>query len=213
VDASEVKVVEHGIVLGTVEAVNHKMRMDQKRNEDLLARPLHGRFFKGMKEDDKGEVIAGPKSWEWVRSGYMTKSTEAYIFTAQEQALGTRSVRSKIYSEVGEDGNCVSGMCRICGKKVETVAYIAGGCGVLMEGPGTVRHDRIGARVHWESCKKYGVKYTVDRWYKHKPHSVEKSDSGEVTLHWDVQWHSERNVLYNRPDVVLLRTRGIIFGP
>ena len=57
----------------------------------------------------------------------MTKSTEAYIFAAQEQALTTNSMRSRIYREVGEDGEIVSGLCRVCGEKTETVAHIAGG--------------------------------------------------------------------------------------
>ena len=105
----------------------------------------HGRFFKGTEEDANGDPIAGPRSWEWVRSGYMTKSAEDYLFAAQEQALNTRSIRSRIYHEVNEDGKIVSDKCRVCGTKVETVEHIAGGCSVLMEGPGDskARQDGI----------------------------------------------------------------------
>ena len=106
------KVLEHGIVRGDAQA-DYKKATELKRKESLLAKPLHGRFFRTTKEDSNGEVIAGPRSWEWVRSGYMTKSTEAYLFAAQEQALGTRAVRSKIYREEDEEGGVISAMCRI----------------------------------------------------------------------------------------------------
>jgi hypothetical protein len=197
------KVLQHGIVRGNAQA-DYKKAKELERKESLLAKPLHGRFFRSTKTDEQGEVIAGPRSWEWVRSGYMTKSTEAYIFAAQEQVLGTRAVRSKIYREEGENGEVISGLCRVCGGKVETVAHLAGGCGQLMQGPGTVRHDRMGARVHWELCKKYNVK-VVDRWYEHKPQATSRSEDGNVIIHWDVPWSTpaKAEVKYFRPDVVV----------
>ena len=197
------KVLQHGIVRGNAQA-DYKKAKELERKESLLAKPLHGRFFRSTKTDEQGEVIAGPRSWEWVRSGYMTKSTEAYIFAAQEQVLGTRAVRSKIYREQDEQGEVISGLCRVCGGKVETVAHLAGGCGQLMQGPGTVRHDRMGARVHWELCKKYNVK-VVDRWYEHKPQATSRSEDGNVIIHWDVPWSTpaKAEVKYFRPDVVV----------
>ena len=132
--------------------MGYKKRIEAKRKERLMAKPLHGRFFQGTDKDANGRAIDGPRSWDWVKSEYMTKSTEAYLFAAQEQALNTCAVRSRIHHEVNEDGEVVSGLCRICGEKTETVAHIAGGCGVLMQGPGTVRHDKVGSRVHrWVS--------------------------------------------------------------
>ncbi len=90
-------------------------------------------------------------------SGYMTKSTEAYIFAAQEQALRTNAVRANIYREEDEDGTVVSGLCRLCKAKTETVAHIIGCCPVLTGTAITRRHDKMGSRIHWELCKKYGV--------------------------------------------------------
>ena len=136
----------------------------------------------------------------------MTPSTESYLFAAQEQALGTRSVRSRIYHEVGEDGEAISGLCRMCGEKMETVEHIAGGCGLLMKGPGTVRHDRMGSRVHWELCKKYGVKCS-DRWYEHKPQTISVSESGDVTIYWDWVWTTPAEVRFYRPDVVVVNRK------
>ena len=62
------KVVDHGIVPGTVTTVDYKKRKDQERKDRFMAKPLHGRFLKAAKEDAEGNAIAGPRSWEWVRS-------------------------------------------------------------------------------------------------------------------------------------------------
>ena len=87
----------------------------------------------------------------------MTKNTEAYLFAAQEQALGTNSVRANIYKEKDENGVKVSAMCRLCKGKTETVAHLIGVCPVLTGSAITRRHDKMGSRIHWELCKKYGV--------------------------------------------------------
>ena len=76
------KVGQQGVVTGSVSEVEYKKKVEQERKDRLMTKPLHGRFLKGTKEDASGEAIAGPRSWEWVRSGYMTKSTEAYLFAA-----------------------------------------------------------------------------------------------------------------------------------
>ena len=150
-----------------------------------------------------GEKVAGPRSWDWVKAGYMTPSTEAYLFAAQEQAINTNAKRSRIYREVDKEGEVVSGMCRVCGEKLETVAHVAGGCGVLMEGPGTVRHDRVGLRVYWELCKKYNVECSA-RWFEHKPQTVAVSEDEKVKIYWNYQHHTGKTVRHNKPDVVVV---------
>ena len=197
------KVSQQGVVTGSVPAVEYKKRVEQERKDRLMAKPLHGRFFKGTKEDASGEAIAGPRSWEWVRSGYMTKSAEAYLFAAQEQALKTNSIRSRIHREVNVDGGVVSDLCRVCGEKVETVAHISGGCAVLMAGPGIVRHDKMGSRVHWELCRKYGVECST-RWYEHKPQTVCRNATGNITIYWDMHHPTAVPVKHNKPDVVVV---------
>lgn len=135
---------------------------------------------------------------------YFTPSTEAYLFAAQEQAISTNGKRSLIYKEVDKDGVSVSQWCRVCGLKVETVAHIAGGCSVLMQGPGTVRHDRVGTRVHWELCKKYEVPCST-RWYEHRPQTVCKNASGKIRIYWDMHHYTgDRKIKANKPDVVVV---------
>ncbi len=39
----------------------------------------------------------------------------------------------------------------------------------------------MGARVHWELCKKYSVE-VVDKWYEHKPQLTSRSEDGNVII-------------------------------
>ena len=54
---------------------------------------MHGKFLKDVKD------IADPRSWQWIRAGYLSKSTDAYTFAAQEQALRTRIIRARVDGE------------------------------------------------------------------------------------------------------------------
>ena len=209
------KVLEHGVAVGDVPEVGrptYKSVTDKARLDRLMAKPLHGRFFQEIKQRDEpsGEIVAGPRSWDWVKAGYMTPSTESYLFAAQEQAINTNAKRCKIYKERGDDGEVVSGKCRVCGEKMETVMHVAGGCGVLMKGPGTVRHDRVGLRVHWELCKKYDVECSA-RWYEHKPQTVAYSVDGKVKIYWDYQHYCGGRVQHNKPDVFVDDSRERLF--
>ena len=91
-----------------------------------------GRF---MREMDK---LATESSFQWIRGGYFAKSTEAFVFAAQEQALKTRLAQVMW----GED---ISPLYRACGKS--SVWHIASGCKVLAQKEYRCRHDRMGLRI------------------------------------------------------------------
>jgi hypothetical protein len=172
----------------------YRKRVEAERKESLNEKVLHGRFFREIKE------IADERSWQWVSGGYMAKSTERYIFAAQEQALGTRWARK---TRFGED---IDPMCRVCGKWMETVSHLASGCGELAKKQYVRRHDRMGVRVHWELCKKYGIGCT-ERWYEHVPNRVSTDKEGQVVIYWDVKVETAKALPHNRPDVVVVDKR------
>ena len=128
----------------------------------------------------------------------MTKATEGYVMAAQEQALRTIWVRAMIDGEADADP-----MCRLCGVRWETVTHLVGGCGELAKKQYTRRHDSMGKRVHWELCKKHGIK-CASKWYDHVPSSVSTSENGDVEIYWDRTVITVNGVDHNRPDVVVI---------
>ena len=141
--------------------------------------------------------VADERSWQWLRAGYLGKGTEGFVFAAQEQALRTRFFRATIQKEA------VDPKCRVCGKEVESVGHLASGCSGLAQKEYKRRHDRMGLRVYWELCRKYGVK-CADVWYKEVPDEVRVSEDGQVEIWWDRGVETTQKMEHNRPDVTVL---------
>ncbi len=175
---------------------DYRKRVDRERKERLQGKKVHGRFMEDVRE------VADERSWQWVKAGYLTPSTESYIFGAQEQALRTRWRRADIEKED------VERFCRICRKpeQVENVSHLASGCGELAKKQYKIRHDRMGLRIHWELCRKYGIECAA-RWYEHVPASVCRNGTGDVEIWWDVTVETVGRIAHNRPDVVIINRR------
>ena len=171
--------------------VEFKKRVAKKRVDDLRATHMHGTWWEGVKD------VADGRSWQWLRGGYLAKSTEAYLFAAQEQALRTRYKRKWIEHED------VSPQCRVCGKRAETVAHLASACGGLAQKEYKRRHDRMGLRVYWELCRRYEVK-CAEKWFEEVPEEVRVNGAGDVEIWWDRGITTTKPMEHNRPDVVVV---------
>ena len=108
----------------------YKTRVHSERIESLQEKQMHGKWFR----ENEGAIA---KSFSWVSSGYVNKSTEGFIFAAQEQAIQTNWLKSRIRG--GEFDN----RCRVGKKFPETVAHVASGCGPLAQTEYKKRHDRM----------------------------------------------------------------------
>ncbi len=150
---------------------DYQKRIERERKERLKAKKVHGKFMEETSE------VADGRSWQWLKAGYLTPSTESYIFGAQEQALRTRWRRAAI------EGEDVEAFCRVCKQpdKLESVSHLASGCGELAKKQYKIRHDRMGLRIHWELCRKYGIE-CAGKWYEHVPGSVCRNGTGEVEI-------------------------------
>jgi len=171
--------------------VEYKERVHRERDLRVVNKEMHGKFFREVC------AFASPRMFEWVKSGYVNKSTEGFLFAAQEQALATNWLKAK--SCDGFNANC-----RKCGKYVETVAHLVSGCEKLAQLEYKKRHDRMGLRVYWELCKKYGVRVNSEKWYEECPDEVRKSECGEYEIWWDRAIQTPKRLDHNRPDVVII---------
>ena len=59
------------------------------------------------------------------------------------------------------------------------VRHIVSSCGELAKKQYLIRHDKMGFRIHWELCKKYGIQ-CEDKWYNHVPSSVCSTEDGNI---------------------------------
>ena len=64
------------------------------------------------------------------------------------------------------DKTSKSPLCRLCGKKGESVQNMTSGCKKLAQKEYKRRHDNSTKKVHWDICKKKGLEHS-EKWYEH----------------------------------------------
>ena len=184
------KVVADGMVPGESK-VDYKVRMERERLERLKAKKLHGKFF------NETEQVADERSWQWLRGGFLDKRAEAFVCAAQENALKTRCYNATILRQEGDV------KCRMCGKSAETVGHLMSACDKLAQRDYKRRHDRMGLRIYWELCGKYGITRT-ERWFEETPDRIRVKKDGRYEIWWDKKVETAKVLEHNRPDVVVI---------
>ena len=90
--------------------------------------------------------------------------------------------------------------CRLCNEYNETIDQIVSGCPVLAKSKFMQRHDQAALYMQWKICKAFSLP-VVDKWYNHNPETV--VSNGQVTLLWDMQVHTEKEIKANKPDIII----------
>ena len=82
---------------------------------------------------------------QWLSRGDLKVGTEALLCAAQEQTIRTKYMKYHIDK---------TRLCRLCGKKGESVQHITSRCEILAQKEYKRRHDDVAKKVHWDICKK-----------------------------------------------------------
>ena len=166
-------------------------------NEELLKMKLHGDYFKRQEEVPNVDMC---QSYGWLHGNnfQLRYETESLLCAAQEQALATKYVCSKIWKQ-GTDVKC-----RLCGEQYETIHHIVSGCKMLAQTQYLHRHNQVGKYVHWCILKNIGMKVN-DCWLKHVPEEVVQHNSTIVM--WDKAILTGKKVGCNRPDITVHDTK------
>ena len=161
----------------------------EKRRNQYKEKPLHGQYVRSTEE------IRDHKSWNWLKRGTLKKETEGTLMAAQDQALRTNAIKSRI------DKQDISPMCRLCGEREETISHIVAECTKLAQKQYRHwRHDRVALVIHWTLCKRFGFPHS-DQWYEHVPERVLENEN--VKLLWDFSIQTDHHLEHNKPDILI----------
>ena len=95
----------------------------------------------------------------------METSREKQNLADQGQAISTNYFKNKILEEV------IDSKCRLCKQHEETIDHLTSGCPILAKNEYLMRHDKVGAHLHYSMCKALDIK-TTDKWYTHTQTSM-----------------------------------------
>jgi hypothetical protein len=123
----------------TVEKAEFKRSRAQKLKQKWRGKAMYGQFVREM-----SEKVDQDKTWQWLAKGDLKVGTEALLCAAQEQAIRTNYVKHHI------DKSNDSPLCRLCGKRGETIQHIMCECEKLAQKEYKRRHDNVAKKVHWD---------------------------------------------------------------
>ena len=75
---------------GIVESGNTKKEVSEARKKNFMGKPLHSQF---MRETDEKR---SQETWNWLNKEKLKKDREGMLMAAQDQALGTNKITSKV---------------------------------------------------------------------------------------------------------------------
>jgi hypothetical protein len=159
---------------------NHENEWKQKT--------IHGKYFREVEQQEVAD-------YAWLKEAKFKKETEALIMAAQEGALRLNYIKYTI------DHTTDSGKCRMCKQYYETVEHVVCGCPRMANVEYVVRHDRVGALIHWALARKWNFA-TPDKYYHHVPEKI--LESHECKILWDFSIRTDKTVKSQRPDMIIV---------
>ena len=139
------------------------------------------------------EKVDRVKPWAWLSRSDLKVGTEALLFAAQEKVIRTNYVKNYI------DKSRDSPLCKMCGKRGESIQHIVSECDKLAQKWYKRCHDNFAKKVHRDLCRKHGLEHS-DKWYEHTPEGIVENEA--VKIMWDIQCN---NVIQaRRPDVIVI---------
>ena len=136
--------------------------------------------------------------------GHLKVGTEALLCATQEQAFRTNYMKYRI------DKNSETHLCRLCGKKDESVQHITSGCEKLTQKEYKRRHGNVAKKVHWDICKKNKLEH-IEKWYKHASEGAVVNE--KIKVLWDINIQCDNLIEARRPDLIVIdkkEQKGII---
>ena len=99
---------------------------------------MHGQFVREVPEN-----VDKYKTWKWLSKCDLKIGTETLFCAAQKQPIRTNYVKHHI------DRTTENPLCRLCGRKGESVQHLVCGCEKLAQKEHKRRHDNVAKKVHW----------------------------------------------------------------
>ena len=138
-----------------------KKKAQQLAQEQLKERwkekKMHGQYPQRLQDGDVDEEERNRQ----LKSAGLKSETEGLIVVAQDQALKTKHMQSKIIKK-GTDPNC---------RIQKHIDHITSGCRELAKTKHIHRHNKVAAYGLQNSCRNFDIKVS-GKWYEHQPESV-----------------------------------------
>ena len=129
---------------------------------------------KGVNDNNKSHVKI------WLRKGSLKRDTESLLIAAQNNAIWTDNVKTKI------DKTRQNNRCKLCGDRDETINCITSEWSKLVQKEYKTRYDWVGKMIHWELCQKFNFDNT-NKYCMHNPDSILENETHKLLWYFEIQ--------------------------
>ena len=164
----------------------------EDREKIWQSKELHGRFYRAL----HGPEVNKLASVSWLRFGDIFGETEGFVCAIADEVIKTNNYRKYIMKDGTTD------ICRACHQPGESLRHIISGCSRLANGEYLHRHNQVARIIHQQLALKYNLVEAEVPYYRYMPESV--LENGHVTLYWDRSIITDRTVVANKPDIVVI---------
>ena len=155
---------------------------------------IHGRYPKRKREADVDDY----KTNQWLRSTGLKAETEGLvIIAAKGQSLPTKSYFARI---VKDDTSPLYRIYHAQARRNSESHHIWLSPNLQKLTQYLERQNKAAAYIHCKACQHYSIE-VPQRWCEHKHETVTENE--EVTILWDMQIHTDRELSVNKPDIVI----------
>ncbi|KAJ8723807.1 hypothetical protein PYW07_007787 [Mythimna separata] len=162
------------------------------RKEVWQSKELHGRFYRALHGPDVDQLA----SVAWLRAGDLFGETEGFVCAIMDEVVLTNNYRRFIVKDGTVD------ICRACHCPGESIRHIISGCSRLANGEYLHRHNLVARIIHQQLALKHSLVESEVPYYRYVPDPV--LDNGHVILYWDRSIITDRTVVANKPDIVVV---------
>ena len=150
-----------------------------------------------------GDTSGGKTNITWenlnmARKGNLKRETESLLIAAQNNAIRTNYVKTKI-EEAQEKSSC-----RLCGDRDETINHIISESSKLTQSEYKAQHLWVGKMIHRELCKKFNFAHTNKK-YKHNSESALENEVHKIL--WDFDIQTDLLISARRPDLITVKNK------
>lgn len=183
-----------------ITALNLASRIDPVKTSDIeeITREWHGKALHGRYPTAlKWNKINKEKSISYLKAGYLFPETEGRLAAIQDQVIPTRAYLKNIVKK-----NLPTDRCRKCSQSVETIQHVTSSCATLAPREYTDRHNAMAKVYHQAIAIKHGLLKHHKKIHEYSPQTLLENES--LKLYWDHPLITDRSILHNRPDIVIL---------
>ena len=169
---------------------------NNKVNRQWSQKALHGRHPYDLSQ----QYVDTEASNKWLTNADLFAETESFLTAIPDQVIVTRNYKKCVLKQPDTEG-----LCRRCGKELETIKHITAACEQLAPTEYVKRHDGRAKIIHQKLAEAAQLIDDKSPYYKYTPANV--LDNENFKLYRNRNILTDKTIPFNRSDITFMNKK------